>query len=95
MGTLDYGPSSSHLRSDGTGGDRCGPGPTGILYFPFLTGSGPPEPDANAKGAFIGLTQGHTRGHLCKAVLEGTSYQMERVRETARACWKGRWDGSA
>ena len=34
----------------------CGPGPTGILYFPFLTGSGPPEPDANAKAAFIGLT---------------------------------------
>ncbi|VTR58125.1 FGGY-family carbohydrate kinase [Paenibacillus lautus] len=67
----------------------CGPGPTGILYFPFLTGSGPPEPDANAKAAFIGLTQGHTRGQLCKAVLEGTSYQMERVRETAAGLLEG------
>ncbi|WP_127592456.1 FGGY-family carbohydrate kinase [Paenibacillus lautus] len=61
----------------------CGQGPTGILYYPFLAGSGPPKPDAEAKAAFIGLTQGHSRGHLFKAVLEGTSYQMERVRETA------------
>ncbi len=31
------------------------PGPTGIFYYPYLSGSGAPNPDSNARAAFIGL----------------------------------------
>jgi len=57
--------------------------PTGILYFPYLSGSGAPIPDPNASGAFVGLRKAHTRGHMIKAVLEGTAYQMEAIRRSA------------
>ena len=55
-------------------------GPTGILYFPYLSGSGAPHSDPSATGAFIGLRGNHTRADLAKAVLEGTAYEMEYIR---------------
>jgi xylulokinase len=58
-------------------------GPTGILYFPYITGSGAPNPDPLVKGAFIGLDAKHKRHDLLKAVLEGTAFEMEWIRETA------------
>lgn len=58
-------------------------GPTGILYFPYLSGSGAPKPDPKARGAFIGLGTAHHRSDLLKAVLEGTAYQMEAIRRAA------------
>jgi sugar (pentulose or hexulose) kinase len=58
-------------------------GPTGILYFPYLSGSGAPKPDPKARGAFIGLAASHQRSDLLKAVLEGTAYQMEAIRRAA------------
>lgn len=63
--------------------DGVKPGPTGILYYPYLSGSGAPEPEPKAKGAFIGLTKEHGQGHLIKAVLEGTAYQLEAIRRSA------------
>jgi sugar (pentulose or hexulose) kinase len=63
--------------------DRTKPGPTGILYFPYLTGSGAPAPDTKAKAAFIGLTKEHGQGDIIKAVLEGTAYQLESIRRSA------------
>jgi sugar (pentulose or hexulose) kinase len=59
------------------------PGPTGILYFPYLAGSGTPHPDPRVKGAFIGLEAGHTRADLVKAVMEGTAFEMEYIRRAA------------
>ncbi|TJY43564.1 carbohydrate kinase [Cohnella pontilimi] len=63
--------------------DETAPGPTGILYFPYLSGSGAPQPDAEAKAAFIGLAARHGRVDLLKAVLEGTAYEMEWMRRSA------------
>lgn len=63
--------------------ERVKPGPTGILYFPYLTGSGAPAPDTQAKAAFIGLTKEHGQGEMMKAVLEGTAYQLESIRRSA------------
>ncbi len=57
--------------------------PTGILYFPYLAGSGSPHTDSLARGAFIGLSSSHSRGDLYKAVLEGTAYELEFIRRTA------------
>lgn len=59
------------------------PGPTGILYYPYLTGSGAPAPETRAKAALIGLTKEHGQGDIIKAVLEGTAYQLEAIRRAA------------
>lgn len=61
----------------------AGPEPTGILYYPYLTGSGAPKPDQKARASFIGLAKTHGRKHLLKAVLEGTAYQLQAIREEA------------
>lgn len=57
-------------------------GPTGILFFPYLTGSGAPRPDGRARAAFVGLTADHGQGDLLRAVLEGTAYELEWIRRT-------------
>ena len=54
--------------------------PSGILYFPYLAGSGAPHSAPTATGAFIGLRSNHTRADLAKAVLEGTAFEMEYIR---------------
>ncbi|HJR78707.1 MAG TPA: FGGY family carbohydrate kinase [Anaerolineales bacterium] len=60
----------------------AGPHPTGILYFPYLVGSGPPHTDPLIRGALIGLSASHGRADLLKAVLEGTVYEVEFIRQT-------------
>ena len=59
------------------------PEPTGILYFPYLSGSGSPHTDSLARGAFVGLTIDHTRSDLVKAVLEGSAYEAEFIHRAA------------
>jgi sugar (pentulose or hexulose) kinase len=58
------------------------PGPTGILYFPYLVGSGPPHTDPLMRGALVGLSASHGRADLLKAVLEGTVYEVEFIRQS-------------
>lgn len=62
--------------------DRTTKDPTGILYYPYLAGSGSPQIDHQAKGAFIGLKATHNKGDLIKAVLEGTAYELEFMRRS-------------
>ncbi|WP_309120083.1 FGGY family carbohydrate kinase [Paenibacillus sp.] len=59
------------------------PGPTGILYFPYLAGSGAPLPDSHMRAGFVGLAKSHGRADLLKAVLEGTAYQLEMMKRSA------------
>ncbi len=61
------------------------PEPSGIVYLPYLSGSGSPWPDVNTQGAFIGLQKRHGQGDLLKAVLEGTAFEMEAIRRSAEA----------
>ncbi len=61
------------------------PGPSGILYFPYLLGAGAPKPDPQARAAFVGLQRHHGKAHLLKAVLEGTAFELETLRRTAQA----------
>jgi sugar (pentulose or hexulose) kinase len=63
--------------------DKASKGPTGILYYPYLSGSGSPQPDPQAKGAFIGLKATHKKEDLMKALLEGTAYEFEYMRRSA------------
>ena len=47
-------------------------GSEGLLFLPYLSGERTPHPDPLARGAFIGLTLRHSRGHMTRAVLEGS-----------------------
>jgi xylulokinase len=49
----------------------------GLQFLPYLTGERTPHPDPLARGAFIGLTVRHGRGHMTRAVLEGVSFGLK------------------
>jgi sugar (pentulose or hexulose) kinase len=63
--------------------EQARPGPTRVLYFPYLAGSGAPLPDSNVRASFIGLAKSHGKGDVLKAVLEGTAYQLEAMKRSA------------
>jgi xylulokinase len=52
----------------------AGPGSHGLLLLPYFAGERTPILDPNARGALIGLTLSHNRGHLYRAALEATAY---------------------
>lgn len=52
------------------------PGSEGIVVLPYFAGERTPMHDPDARGLIIGLTLRHTRGHLYRALLEGTAYAV-------------------
>jgi xylulokinase len=57
------------------------------LYFlPHLLGERSPHWNPAARGAFIGLTRAHHRGHLVRAVLEGVALNLLTCVEAFRSC---------
>jgi xylulokinase len=52
-------------------------GSEGLLFLPYLSGERTPHPDPLARGAFIGLTLRHSRGHMTRAVLEGVAFGLK------------------
>jgi xylulokinase len=60
------------------------PGSEGLLFLPYLTGERTPYPDPNARGAFVGLTLRHDKGHMVRAVLEGVSFGLRDSLELIR-----------
>ncbi|MGB7188853.1 MAG: xylulokinase [Acidobacteriaceae bacterium] len=56
---------------------RIPAGSDGLLWTPYLLGERTPHLDSQARAAFVGLTAGHTRGHLVRAVLEGVAYSLK------------------
>jgi xylulokinase len=52
------------------------PGAEGLSFLPYLNGERTPHADPNARGAFVGLTVRHTRGHMTRAVLEGVAFGL-------------------
>ncbi len=64
---------------------QAGQTPTGILYFPYISGRGSPHSDGSQRGAFAGLRSAHRRTDLLKAVMEGAAYEVETIRRAAQA----------
>lgn len=60
------------------------PGCDGLMFFPTLLGQRNPVEDPYARGAAVGLTPLHTRGHLYRALLEGLTFGMREVYEQLR-----------
>jgi xylulokinase len=51
-------------------------GSDGLTFLPYLSGERTPHNDPFARGAFAGLTLGHTRSHISRAVFEGISFGL-------------------
>ncbi|MGD0610399.1 MAG: xylulokinase [Anaerolineales bacterium] len=53
------------------------PGSEGLQFLPYLSGERTPHPDPLARGAWVGLTVRHGRGHMTRALLEGVAYGLK------------------
>jgi xylulokinase len=52
------------------------PGSEGLMFLPYLTGERSPHGDPDARGAFVGLSLRHGRGHMVRSVLEGVTFAL-------------------
>ncbi|PIE34707.1 xylulokinase [candidate division KSB3 bacterium] len=58
------------------------PGSHSLLFLPYLLGERTPYWNPNARGAYIGLTRGHTREDLTRAILEGAIFGLRTMVDT-------------
>ncbi|GAC1347596.1 MAG: xylulokinase [Ktedonobacteraceae bacterium] len=49
---------------------------SGLIFLPCLSGAMTPTWNADARGVFFGLSLAHGRGHMVRAILEGTAYGL-------------------
>jgi len=56
---------------------RVPAGSDGLIFLPYLAGELQPINDGYARGLFLGLDLSKTRGHLIRAVMEGTAFAVE------------------
>jgi FGGY-family pentulose kinase len=64
---------------------RLPPGAQGLLALDHFQGNRTPHKDPHARGAFIGLTLGHSRAHLLRSVYEGVAFGTRQVLENLAA----------
>lgn len=57
----------------------------GLYFLPYLSGERSPHNDVNARGAFLGLSAGTTRGEMSRAVMEGVAFALRDCLEVARS----------
>ncbi|PID58094.1 xylulokinase [candidate division KSB3 bacterium] len=58
------------------------PGSHNLIFLPYLLGERTPHWNPNARGAYIGLSRGHTREDLTRAVLEGAIFGLRTIVDT-------------
>lgn len=51
----------------------------GMVFLPYLSGERAPLNDPSARGAFLGVTSRHQKGHFARAVLEGVAFSLKQV----------------
>lgn len=54
-----------------------GVGARGLMLFPFFSGAGCPHWNPEAKGTIYGLTLGHSRGDIARAVMESVAFEVK------------------
>lgn len=52
------------------------PGAEGLLFLPYLLGERTPHMDPAARGALVGMTLRHGRGHVARAIMEGVALAL-------------------
>ena len=55
------------------------PGSEGLVFLPCMQGAMTPEWNGAARGVFYGLTLAHTRGHVMRAILEGSAFGLRDI----------------
>ena len=55
-----------------------------LIYLPYLMGERSPLLDSDARGAFIGLSNIHTKGDMIRAVMEGVAYSQRQCLDVFR-----------
>ncbi|SVC97478.1 uncharacterized protein METZ01_LOCUS350332, partial [marine metagenome] len=73
--------SYDSFREICTEAEGVAPGSEGLFFAPWLEGTATPSPDASARGAYIGLTLRHERGHLIRALMEGVAFDLRQSLE--------------
>ncbi len=58
-------------------------GSGGIIFLPWLNGSGVPKENPFARGGFMNISYTSTRGHMARAVMEGLAYNNRWTRGAA------------
>ena len=71
--TFAPGVSFEHLMAEA---EAAPAGAGGIIFLPYLSGERTPHADPDARGALVGLSASHTRGHVMRAVLEGVAFGL-------------------
>jgi len=61
------------------------PGCDGLLFLPHLAGERAPERDPLSRAAWVGLTLGHDRRHLLRALLEGVAFGFRAIQDSLEA----------
>jgi ribulokinase len=60
------------------------PGSEGVICQEHFQGNRTPHTDPASRGAFMGLTLAHGRGHMFRAAIEGVAYGTELIFESMR-----------
>lgn len=60
-------------------------GASGLIFLPYLSGERCPHADPNARGAFVGATNLHTKGAFARAVMEGVTMSLKQVFDLMRS----------
>jgi xylulokinase len=55
------------------------PGADGLVFLPYLAGERSPIWDPEARGVLAGLTAGHGRGHIARAIVEASALAIRHV----------------
>jgi xylulokinase len=53
-------------------------GNLGLIMIPFFGGAGAPYWNMDARGALLGLSEDHGKGHVLRAIIEGLAYEVKR-----------------
>ncbi|MBR6273880.1 MAG: xylulokinase [Lachnospiraceae bacterium] len=76
IGTKDYAGEQKEIKELGN---------NSVFYLPYLMGERTPHNNANARGAFVGLSMDTTRADMTQAVLEGVAFGLRDAVEIARS----------
>lgn len=75
-------PEDSYERFD-TIVSQTPAGSGGVIFLPWLNGSGAPQENTTARGGFFNLSLKTTRKHLTRAVMEGLAFNNRWTKEAA------------
>jgi xylulokinase len=60
-------------------------GSEGVMFLPHMMGDRAPDYNPYARGVIFGLSAGHTRGHVVRAIMEGVSLHLKLMLESMGA----------